>query len=608
MSKTRRTGQVLLLLLVLSPFWCGSNASADGGVPAEQWLAGAVEAVPGSVLSACGVTRRERPMPVLLGPGMLDLNSDRCRVLIVTGFESHPATIQSCVGAWRQFHTDAGFSEARQRVALGIVPIANPDGLADGLGDQNSEGDQPGVGYPPGGTAYGDARRAEAIYLWRWIGMLAPDLVVVVRPGNALVWRASEAMLDVEPGLTKAVRAQTGHSSMGLADALAGGSPGDVAAVPALEVTAPDGGFLKNLIDSLTGLKTLPRSAARVELLRRQARSPVEVATGLSQFYGHDLSSVAYIPALALVGRVRLGDLTDDERHLQDVLKIVKPYADGRSSLGDRPSGSTLSGHLIFGELARRTGLSNAEQSRFVELTQVAADLGFNKQGQPLNSMPFHSEMSDAVFMGTPILVQAGRLTGETKYFEMAARHLKFMLNLNLRDDGLHQHSPVDPAKTAWGRGNGFPALGVALSLSDLPEDSPHRPLFLKTVRNHLSAMLAHQDEMGMWHQVVDHPESYREFTVTCMTTFAMTRGMREGGLDRDQFRPAVQRAWQAIKTRIGPEGRLVDVCTGTGKQKSLREYFDRTAILGRDSRGGAMALMVSTEVASAIRDGVLAP
>ena len=31
---------------------------------------------------------------------------------------------------------------------------------------------------------------------------------------------------------------------------------------------------------------------------------------------------------------------------------------------------------------------------------------------------------------------------------------------------------------------------------------------------------------------------------------------------------------------------------------KSLRDYFDRTAILGRDDRGGAMALMVSTEIA----------
>jgi hypothetical protein len=43
----------------------------------------------------------------------------------------------------------------------------------------------------------------------------------------------------------------------------------------------------------------------------------------------------------------------------------------------------------------------------------------------------------------------------------------------------------------------------------------------------------------------------------------------------------------------------LVDVCTGTGKMKSLREYLDRPAILGRDGRGGAMALLVATEIAA---------
>ena len=50
---------------------------------------------------------------------------------------------------------------------------------------------------------------------------------------------------------------------------------------------------------------------------------------------------------------------------------------------------------------------------------------------------------------------------------------------------------------------------------------------------------------------------------------------------------------------RVSPDGSLVDVCTGTGKQKSLRDYYDRTAILGPDPRGGAMALLIATEVAS---------
>ena len=50
------------------------------------------------------------------------------------------------------------------------------------------------------------------------------------------------------------------------------------------------------------------------------------------------------------------------------------------------------------------------------------------------------------------------------------------------------------------------------------------------------------------------------------------------------------------VKARAASDGRLVDVCTGTGKQRSLQEYLDRPAILGKDARGGAMALLFATE------------
>ena len=43
----------------------------------------------------------------------------------------------------------------------------------------------------------------------------------------------------------------------------------------------------------------------------------------------------------------------------------------------------------------------------------------------------------------------------------------------------------------------------------------------------------------------------------------------------------------------------LLDVCTGTGKQMSLHDYWNRTAILDRDERGGAMALMAAVEIAA---------
>src|SRR5581483_8036485 len=97
-----------------------------------------------------------------------------------------------------------------------------------------------------------------------------------------------------------------------------------------------------------------------------------------------------------------------------------------------KPTSGHYSGHLVFAELARLTS-----KPRYTELVRAAASQGFDAQGAPLPAMPYHNEMSDAVFMGCPILAEAGRLTGDTKYYDQAVRHMRFMLGLNLRPDGL---------------------------------------------------------------------------------------------------------------------------------------------------------------------------
>ena len=40
-----------------------------------------------------------------------------------------------------------------------------------------------------------------------------------------------------------------------------------------------------------------------------------------------------------------------------------------------------------------------------------------------------------------------------------------------------------------------------------------------------------------------------------------------------------------------------MNVCAGTGKQRTLKDYLDRPAIDGRDERGGAMGLLFATEL-----------
>jgi unsaturated rhamnogalacturonyl hydrolase len=546
--------------------------------------------------SAIGVTRRQTTIPALLTADDLDYATGKTRILLVGGLDGSPDSVNAALAAARWFYSDEG-EPFRKRFAVSLIPVANPDGWVDHAGPSNAAGGSPLQGYPPQGNAYSSPTDPEAAYLWRWIGMAAPDLVVEVRGRQG---REAPAWFVPSngPAALQSLAQRLGGSELPppsdeLAAALVQAAPSDTGMIPAMRVAAAtDGAFLPQLLRAAGAADFRGPSAARREIQKRLDRTPLEVARQLSRHYGHDLENVEYIHALALIGRLRVGELTGDPSQRGDVERIVAPFVRGeKPPLPPNPTGSHFAGHLVFAELAKATG-----NPAYIELLRPVADLGFDAQGRPLEAMPAHSEMSDAVFMACPILVEAGRLTGDEKYIDMALRHMRFMLKLNLRPDGLHRHSPLDEA--AWGRGNGFPALGLTLSVGALPADHPARAEMLAALRAHLEALLPHQDATGMWHEVIDFPGSYRELTVTAMLTFAMARGVRLGWLDESQYRPAIERAWYALRTRIAPDGGLVDVCTGTGKQQSLRDYLDRTAILGPDPRGGAMALLAATEMA----------
>jgi rhamnogalacturonyl hydrolase YesR len=76
-----------------------------------------------------------------------------------------------------------------------------------------------------------------------------------------------------------------------------------------------------------------------------------------------------------------------------------------------------------------------------------------------------------------------------------------------------------------------------------------------------------------------------------------MARGIRLGWLDARVYRPVVDRAWHALAAHMTEEGGIVDICTGTGSQATLRLYLDRPAISGFDDRGGGMGLFAAMEM-----------
>lgn len=442
----------------------------------------------------------------------------------LAGDDASSAAVRAAVAAYEQ--------RRERNLRLLAVPVANP---------ASSE-----LEFPPMGVAYRE--NAESHTLWRWLGVQAPDLVLIA-----------------------------GDDDFGLAAALAAQAVADMGRIPARRWSGA--------VESLMSLEPVAKSEARAELERRRARSPRELAVELAQHYGRDFDQPWYIGAIALIARLRLGAL-------DDVQRLVEPYVDGTRDSLARPNALVMAGHIVFTELARRTG-----DARYVAAVRKVADLGFDTSGQMLEAMPYHGEFSDSVFMGTTILAQAGALTGERKYFDMADRHLRFMQRLDLRSDGLYRHQPATDA--AWGRGNGFAALGLALTLAELPQDHSGHAHALASYRNLMAALLPLQTRDGLWRNVVDHPGAYAEFSSTAMIGFALLRGLESGWIDGRDYEHAVERAWIAVNSRSSSSGTFVDVCESTARMTSLEQYLERTAILGEDDRGGAMALLFATELAA---------
>jgi hypothetical protein len=506
--------------------------------------------------TAAGVTRRDTPIDAFVVPNEINYRGRKQRVLLIGGTDGQRESVDAVVDALQWFYTHEDAGALRELVILSAIPCANPDGVLLDKGEENGEGGKPFVGGLPEEKFYQSATRVEAQYVARFAKLHGASVYVVRAGGETL------SLATTEPERFK-----------GSKFALLSNAERHVTLFPqAAEIHLAD-------VDGPAMLRELlarPSFRAPVKPDAASSLTDVQLTKQWIETYCVEPKESTYTETLSLLVRHRMHHPELSVGFLRKPIGTKVPR-----------SGSELAGLLYL--IPRQIDAPN----RLFVLRQ-AVNLAFDKDGKPLPEPPFHNEMSDAVFMNGPLLTGYGAIVKEDEYFDCCAQHQAFIRKLCKRDDGLYRHSPL--CEAAWGRGNGFVAMGHALMLEDWPQEHPEFRTLLAEARAHVAALKQHQDYTGTWNQVIDRPESYREFTCTCMIGFAMAHGVRRGWLDKKEYQPCVDRAWQAVKARTrGSE--FTDVCTGTGKQKTLRDYYDREAITGPDPRAGAMALMFASEM-----------
>lgn len=215
----------------------------------------------------------------------------------------------------------------------------------------------------------------------------------------------------------------------------------------------------------------------------------------------------------------------------------------------------------------------------------------------------------DDLYMSVPALAQMGALTGERRWHDDAAHQVRhFSARMFVPDKGLFMHAWAEGMEPHpafhWGRANGWAAMAMVELLDVLPADHPDRPAVLAQLRAHVAGLARVQSRTGLWHQLLDRPDSYLETSASAMFAFAMARAINRGWIDRHAYAPAVVLAWNGLATKVTADGAVTGTCIGTGVAFDPAFYYERPVSVDAAHGYGPM-LLAGAEVTAMLRDHV---
>ncbi len=151
-------------------------------------------------------------------------------------------------------------------------------------------------------------------------------------------------------------------------------------------------------------------------------------------------------------------------------------------------------------------------------------------------------------------------------------------------------------ARALWARGNSWVTIAIPefIELLGLSEADPLHRHLVSVLRRQAETLREHQHESGLWHTLIDDPDSYLEASATAGFAYGLMKGVRRRFLDRD-FMPVAERAIRGVVDNISEEGELQQVSFGTPMGDDLDFYrkIKRTSM----PYGQAMAMLSLTEL-----------
>lgn len=205
----------------------------------------------------------------------------------------------------------------------------------------------------------------------------------------------------------------------------------------------------------------------------------------------------------------------------------------------------------------------------------------------------------DTLYMTCLFLYQAGDALGrEDMKQEAEYQFLLHIKYLHSPKTGLWYHGYCFQGRhhfgqAYWGRGNSW-FTACAVDFAEWIPDGPVRRLILNTWQEQCKALLSVQDqESGLWHTLLDQPDSYLETSASAAIAYGLLKGSRLGLLDKD-CRAAGEKALQGVIAQVAEDGTVQGVSYGT--PMGWTQDFYRTIPIQPTAYGQGLTFLMLTE------------
>ena len=168
--------------------------------------------------------------------------------------------------------------------------------------------------------------------------------------------------------------------------------------------------------------------------------------------------------------------------------------------------------------------------------------------------------MSDAFYMLPPFLAAAGQFDEALKQSE---GYRKYLFN---KKERLYSHIWDGPNKKFiredfWGVGNGWTAAGLTRVIKHLPDNrTEDKKRLIDYVKEVVDSCLNYICEDGLFHNVINNPETFTEVNLSQMMSYTIYRGVAAGYLESTYLAKA-EKMRKAASEHVDHLGYVQDVC-----------------------------------------------